>query len=80
MAVVADQGIALRLIHQRAHLLRNAASNTVIALDIAHPLFVDFLRPVRTNRTSCGQPHEEVSLRCRIKNTGVQHDNRRHGQ
>ena len=79
-AIPADQGIASRTIHQLAHAIQNAAVNAVIVLDIAHPLVVDFVGPVRMNGVSRRQPHEEVALRRRIEDPGVEHDNRRHGQ
>ena len=80
LAIPADQGIASRTIHQFAHAIQNAAVNTIIVRDVAHPLVVNFVRPVRVNCAACRQPHEKVALRRRIEDTGVEHDNRRHGQ
>ena len=80
LAISADQGIAGRTIHQPAHAIQNAAVHAAIVLDIAHPLVVYFVRPVRVNCASRRQPHKEVALRRRIEDTGVKHDNRLHGQ
>lgn len=80
LAISADQRVAIRPIHKLAHAIQNAACNTEVALDIAYPLVVDFVRSMRANRASRRQPHEEVALCCRIEDTGIQHDNRRHRQ
>ena len=58
LPIPADQCIASRTIHQFAHTIQNAAVYAVIMLDVAHPLVVDSVRPVRANGTCCRQPHE----------------------
>ena len=69
-----------RTIHQLAHAVKNTAVNTVVVLDIAHSLVVNFARPVHANCASRRQPHKKVTLRRRIEDTGVENDNQRHGQ
>ena len=80
MAVVMDQCIARRAIHLLAHALKHAARYAEIARDIAHPLVVNLVGPVRTNYPACGQPHQEVALRRWIQHTGIEHNDRLHTQ
>jgi len=80
LAKMPDQGVASGASHQLAHTLQNVMGDAVITLDIAHPLVVNFVRPVRSNHAPGRQPHEEVPLRGRVEDAGVEDDNRRHGR
>jgi len=76
LAIVLDQSIASGAIHQFAYTLQNTTGDARITLDIAHPLVVDFVRPVSSNHSSGCQPHEQVPLRGRVEDAGVENDNR----